>query len=338
MGFFDGLFKNPLGTIANTVAAPFKAGGNILSGKGNIGDLLSIGSLFMPGGNLTGNFAKMGTSNFGLSSLLGSQGLGGFGDISKWQTKDFLNFLPMLTQGGSQQSGGGGSYIPSNLTDMANQISMLDMATLLQRLPQRNAALDRAYQGLSQSGTRATANSLGNQAQARGVEAGKANAGTLQRQGYASSVSDAARLQGRNQGTQQANSLMASIMSPQNLAQNALLQSQVYSPANLQGNGLQSLLSIQNANNGQRQANANYENTRPNNPLETLLGILPGVAGAYLGNQQQGMQMPQTASSNSGPRLQNNSFQTGVNNTLSGYNPQANYGITQPKGWFDTLK
>ena len=331
MGFFDGLFKNPLGTIANTVAAPFKAGGNILSGKGNIGDLFSLGSLFMPGGNFTGDIAKWGTGNFGLSSLLGSQGLG---DISKWQTKDFASLLPMLMQGGGQQGGqGGGMNFSGDLAGMAGNLSQMELLAMLQRYPQMLQAKDRAYNSLSQSGTRATANSLGNQAQARGAEAGRANANALQRQGYASSVSDAAKLQGRNQGTQQANSLLAAIMGPQGQAQNAMAQSQVYSPGGLSGGGLQSLFGIQNQASNQRQADASYNASKPPSFLETLLGIAPTLASVYMDNKaprQQMSIMPGDNPFRPVPKLNVTPFDKAVQGISGGQ------GIAQPKSWFDT--
>lgn len=273
MGFFQDLFKNPLGTVANTVAAPFQSAGNILNGKGNIGDLLGIATMFMPGGNFTSDIAKWGTKNIGLSSLVGQSGLSGLGDMSKWQPKDFAQLLPLFLSGSQGQPNAGGFQIPGGLGDMAGKLSEADFMSLLMRLPMRNAALDRAYQGLSESGTRATANSLGNQVQARGAEAGMANANSLLSRGYGSGVADSARLQGRNQGVQQANNISASLLGPQNQAQNALMQSQVYSPGNLQGGGLNSLLALQNAGNSQRIADTQYNASRPPTFLETLLGV-----------------------------------------------------------------
>jgi len=312
MGFFQDIskaFNNTVGKAANVLTGGASQNvGNILGGKGNIGDIL----------------------NLGLSAATG--GFNGLTNIGKWNTGDFLQFLPGLLggQGGQQQSG---YQIPGNLSDLANQLAQGDLLSLLMRMPQRNQALDRAYNSLSPAGTRATANSLANQAQGRGVEAGRANANTLQRQGYGSGVQDAARLQGRNQGTSQGNSLLAAIMGPQQQSQNALMQSQIYSPANLQGGGLNTMLALQGAQNNQRQADVNYNNTRPNNTMENILGILPSIASIYLGQPHQ-PNMP--VQSNPGG-YQNSfpTFQQGVNKATSGYNPDPNYGIKQPKSWFD---
>lgn len=316
------MFNNTVGKAANVVTGGASQNvGNILGGKGNLGDLLNIG---------------LG---------IGTGGLSGLGNIGKMQTGDFLQFLPMLF-GGQGGQGQQGFNLPSNLSDLAGQLSTADLASLLLRIPQRNQALDRAFNSLSPAGTRATANSLGNQAQARATEAGNANAGTLQRQGYASSVQDAAKLQGRNSGASQANSLLAAIMGPQAQGQNALLQSQIYSPSNLQGGGLNSLLALQGATNNQRQANVNYENTRPETWLETMLGIAPTIASAYMGQNRpaQGGHMGGSSvigssvipsQGGSAPQLKAPSFQQGVAGATSVYNPPANYGVTTPKGWFD---
>lgn len=240
------MFNNTVGKAASTITGGATQNvGNILNGKGNIGDLLNIGM-----------FA----------------GTGGIGNISKLGTGDLLNFLPML-MGGQQGGQGGGLNFSGDLAGMAGNLSQAELLAMLQRYPQMLQAKDRAYQGLSESETRATANSLGNQAQARGAEAGRANANSLLGRGYASSVADSARLQGRNQGVQQANNISASLLSPQNQAQNALMQSQVYSSGNLQGGGLNSLFALQNAGNSQRIADTQYNASRPPTFLETLLGV-----------------------------------------------------------------
>ncbi len=78
--------SSAVGGIGKAVTAPIKSVGNILTGKANIGDLLSIGSLFAPGGNLfnlgSGGLASLGTANLGANlgtqGLLNSAGLGGF--------------------------------------------------------------------------------------------------------------------------------------------------------------------------------------------------------------------------------------------------------------------
>lgn len=78
--------SSAVGGIGKVVTAPIKSVGNILTGKANIGDLLSIGSLFAPGGSLfnmgSGGLASLGTANLGANlgtqGLLNSAGLGGF--------------------------------------------------------------------------------------------------------------------------------------------------------------------------------------------------------------------------------------------------------------------
>jgi len=301
------MFNNTVGKAASTITGGATQNvGNILNGKGNIGDLLNMGM------------------------FAGTGGLGSLANIGKWQTGDFLNFLPYILGGGQGQPNAGGFQIPGGLGDMAKQLSEADFMSLLMRMPMRNAALDRAYQGLSESGTRATANSLGNQVQARGAEAGRANANSLLGRGYGSSVADSARLQGRNQGVQQANNISMSLLSPSAQAQNALTQANIYSPGNLQGGGLNALFGLQNASNSQRNQDLNYYNSKPASGLESFASIL-GLLGPSIFGGSSGMKSAPTSSQANVPMPGLNSFGQGVNNTLSGYNTKPNYGIDSKK-------
>jgi hypothetical protein len=102
--------------------------------------------------------------------------------------------------------------------------------------------------------------------------------------GFGSGVQAGVMQDAVNRGNQQKNSLLAAINSPERQAQNAMLQSQLYSPGNLQGGGLNSLLTLQGANNAQRGFEQNYDRNRPPTLLETIFGIAPDVIAA----QQRG--------------------------------------------------
>lgn len=272
MGIFNDIskmFNNTVGKGLSTVTGGASQNvGNILKGKGNIGDLLNIGM------------------------FAGTGGLSGLGNIGKMSGLDFLQLLPLMS--GSNQSSSGYN-LPSNLNDLANQLSAADMASLLMRVPARNASLDRAYNSLTPSGAASRAKSIANQMANRGAESGAGSANMLKRQGYASSVQDAARLQGRNEGISRGNQAMASLLSPQSQSQNALLQSQIYSPSNLQGGGLNMMLGLQNAANNQRIADAQYNATRPASFLETLLGI-GGQVLPYVLNNNSGAKQSEPVS------------------------------------------
>lgn len=302
LGGVSKAFNNTIGQGLNFVTGGASQNlGNILSGKGNLGDILNLG-LFA-----------------------GTGGLNSLSNIGKMNTSDFLGLLPGLFSSGG--SGGGANYIPQNLQDMAGQISQADLLTLLQRLPLRNAALDRAYANLSPSGSRGAATSAAGAISRAGTDAGNKNAMTLARQGYGSGVQDAARLDARNQATTQGNSLLAAVLGPQGQAQNALAQASVYSPAQLQGVGLNTLLGLQNANANLRQADANYQNTKPLSPTEQILQVLPGVASIWLDSQrkQTGTYTPSPA-----PSWSDTLWKNGLQSATAGYNQPANYGVSLP--------
>lgn len=202
---------------------------------------------------------------FSLGSILGSVGVP---FVSQWLGN-------ALTPRGTNK--------PQPGEDAAKQLTAEELNWLLQMLPMRVEALSRAYANMSPDGTRGIAMALGNQAINRGTQAGFANARTLGRSGYSSSVQDAAKLQGRNMGVNQANSTMASLMSPQAQAQNAIGQAGLYTQEGLRGSGLSSLAALGNIQAQQQ----NIYNSRPMSGGEAILGALGNIA-PYLGRARSG--------------------------------------------------
>jgi hypothetical protein len=119
MGFLSGLVKG----IGNVITAPIKSAGNILTGKGNIGDLLSIGAAFAPGANIGSVFSGGGLgslttknllTNFGSAGLLGQMGLGQNLFNGKGTGMDYLNAFQSL--GGLGMTGpGSGPRMPGQM-------------------------------------------------------------------------------------------------------------------------------------------------------------------------------------------------------------------------------
>jgi hypothetical protein len=120
----------------------------------------------------------------------------------------------------------------------------------------------------------------------QGAEAGRANAQSLANRGFGSGVQAGAVADSRNKAINAGANVASALLSPQAQASNALTQANVYSPAQLQGGGLNALFGIQNQANNQRVADAQYNASRPPSFLETMLGV-GGQVLPYILNQNQ---------------------------------------------------
>jgi hypothetical protein len=117
---FGGLIKS----IGNAITAPIKSAGSLLTGKGNLGDLLSVGSMFAPGGNIGSIFGGQGLgalttknllSNYGTSGLLGQLGISKDLFNGKAQPLDILNAFGTL-----QGLGAGSGRMPPVMNGYGN--------------------------------------------------------------------------------------------------------------------------------------------------------------------------------------------------------------------------
>ena len=120
MGFLGGLVKG----IGNAITAPIKSAGNLLTGKGNLGDLLSVGSMFAPGGNIGSIFGGQGLgslttknllANYGTSGLLGQMGISKDLFNGKATGLDYLNAFGTL-----QGLGAGSGRMPPVMNGYGN--------------------------------------------------------------------------------------------------------------------------------------------------------------------------------------------------------------------------
>lgn len=274
------ILKNPLGAVGDAVTAPFKSVGNIVGGKGNLGDLLNIGGAVF-GGNLMnpGSWGKS-LANFGTNSFLTNVGIG---DPTKWNTSDFIK-LGMSGMGGQPQ---GGNYQMTNLQDLTKGLIPLAqsdigfaMANNARRLRAQQAAADT----LDPANDRARYQQLAQQLLAMGSEQGGKLAGDLKRAGYGSGTQAGARAGAMNNAQNTANKALFDMndTSGQRYAAIAgLLSDMPFLNAALGGIG-----QSQNLANAQRSADLQYNLSRPNSAGENAL-LYAAQLLPYFFNQQK---------------------------------------------------
>jgi len=267
------ILKNPLGAVADAVTSPFKAVGNIASGKGNIGDLLNIGGTLF-GGNLMnpGAWGKS-LANFGTNSFLTNVGIG---DPTKWNTSDFLK-LGMSSMGGQPQQQG---YQMSNLQDLTKGLIPLaqsDIGFALANNARRMRAQQNAADSIDPANDQARYQQLARQLLAMGGEQGDRLAGDLKRSGYGSGTQAGARAGAMNNAQNTANKALFDMndTSGQRYAELAnLFTNMPFLNAAIGGVG-----QTQGLANAQRSADLQYDLTRPNttgeNAIEYAMQLLP---------------------------------------------------------------
>jgi len=175
-----------------------------------------------------------------------------------------------------------GTNAPKPGEQAANQLQEWELNALRDRFPELLAALDRAHQNLSVSGSRGIAEGIASRRQRGGAETGRANAVSLGRRGYASSVQDSAITSGRNQGNIQGNDALMQLLSPAAQAANAQQQAGLYTKNSIQGGGMSNVLGLQ-----QQQMNQNAINqSKPPSLFESLLMYGGQVAPLFMQQNQ----------------------------------------------------
>lgn len=279
MSWFSEFIKNPLGTVADIVEAPFESLGNIAKGKMTIGDIFNVAAPFLAPGTNPLDFSNYALKNFGTASLLNSGGIP-TKDISKMNTTELLQYATTL-------SGGKGADIPISSYDSETQKYLMDIygelakrqaEFNLERQPRTFSAQDRAYNALDESSVLGQTEIVRNRLLREADEAGKRAATQLANRGYASSVSDAAILDANNRAVDQGNQIASEYTSPEQRANRAIAQSQIYKGDNA---ALSTLIGLQGQQNAQRIADAQYEASRPPTLLESLLPVIGNIAGEY---------------------------------------------------------
>lgn len=283
---FGNFFKNPLGSIGKAITAPFQGAANIVTGKGNLGDLLSIASIFAPGGNLTTDFAKYGLKNLGTGSLLGAAGIG---DISKMNTTDLIRLL------GQGQSGSGSQYqySPGSTSGLAGQVyplGLMDLQFALSNTPRRQRATLDAVDALSPQNGAATYQSILDAALRASKGAGEKDAARLRASGYGGSTQQGAITSATNRAVDHVND--SQILSPDSIASRNAQIAQLLSGTPFLNTALNAEAQSQGLGIQKRAADAAYEASRPPNFLESFAQIagmvLPSVVDQL--SQQTGVQ------------------------------------------------
>lgn len=258
------MFGNILKGIGNAVTAPFKSVGDIVSGKGNIGDLFNIASVFAPGGNLTTNLASYGTKNIGINSFLP-----GVADIAqgKGNVMDWMNIVNAYANAGA---GGGGGYKPSgnaqqDLAAMMFPLIQSDVLFALANQPRAQQSRLDAANALDPSNQAGMYAAMIQQAMNAAGAAGAKHGKQLKSQGFGDSVQAGAQVNAQNQAVSNVNSQQ--VNTPEGIA-NAYAQiAQLLSGSpNLQGYSQAQQLGIQ-----KRAADAQYNATKPPTFWESLL-------------------------------------------------------------------
>lgn len=280
--------------IGNAVTAPFKSVGDIVTGKGNLGDVLSIAGAFAPGGNFTTNLADLGTKNFGLNSLLGGAGLtpgggsglmggmplpgfpgGGFGKpLDKWQTGDFVNAALALSQSGMLGGGGGGgggrkmSGDPNkDIASMMLPLVQSDILFALANQPKTHQARMDAASALDPANQAGMYQQMLQQAISAATAAGTKQGAQLKSQGYGDSVQAGAVQGATNAATSNVNQQM--VNTPEGIAQANMQIAQLLGMVPSLGGFSQA----ENLSVMRRNADAQYNATRPPTLLENVFSI-----------------------------------------------------------------
>ena len=269
----------PLNSLGNLTGLHIGTGGvNWSTPNPNLGDIWNVASAFSPAGHFT-NLAGLGTSNFGMSNLLGP-----LANIGKSNAGDWMNFLGKGQQGQQGMMGGGRGYtMPGGNLSNADMIgsmlgsvygpSMMEGQYNQGATMRRLQSLDRAYQALDPSNFMASIDQYGRTATAGAQQNAKrfANANPS----ASSSTVEGANLDALNQGNMATNQYAQNLLNPFQMAQAYQGQSSLLSPQNTMQNYAQ-LMSLLGLNNQQAQADLYAQANRPPTTFENFAQYLGG--------------------------------------------------------------
>lgn len=304
MGLFGGL-GNILGKVTGVKVQPFKGKvkvGSPMQGL-NIGDLLQMGMLAAPGGNLLSIFGKGGLGNLSMGNMLGNTGLQKLfsGGLGKMNTSDFLGLLGgaggigglagLLGGGGTGGNGqppgktGGTSGALNQFESLIQSImpGAKEEAALLPQLSRDRRMF--ASQAVNQLSPGAMQSALDRgRAELQGQARRDAAQASLALGQNATGLKSGIQLGAMNNATRQANQNEADVFNPANMAQISSAKLGFLDPSYHTSNlsmGLGGLNDYISLYNNLRASNANYSASKPPSFLEQLLGIAPGIISAF---------------------------------------------------------
>lgn len=272
MSFLSGLFKNPLGTLAKTVTKPFQSLANVATGKGNLGDVWNLGSVFLPGGNIANaSFKDLALNNFGTASILGAAGI---------RDPKNMNYMDYIKLANGFSGGGAPQVSQDDLTGMLRQGAASDAYNAQLSSPLRFRAAMQGYQALAPESVMNTAVRNRAMLMRNAASGGAMNAARLRGRGYAPSIQAGAVQQANNDAVRQGNQGFADLYSPESVARRSAMQADILNPNNYASTiGLYNTQRAGDAS--QRMSDAAYRQANPTF-LDTITGIATATAPYWL--------------------------------------------------------